>query len=89
MPTAKPDGGSFLIVAMTVISMVDQPPGPGSHARVVLQGRFASTFRARCPMHSLPVSICNARARKHGDERKLLVGVAIEGPALKGDLLRE
>ena len=40
-------------------------------------------------MHSLPVSICNAPARKHGDERKLLVGVAIEGPALKGDLLRE
>jgi hypothetical protein len=40
-------------------------------------------------MHSLPVSICTAPARKHGDERKLLVSVAIEGPALKGDLLRE
>jgi len=91
MPTAKPDGGSFLIVAMTVISMVDQPPGPGSHARVVLQGRFASTFRARFPMHSRIV--CRfpfaMHPRVNTDERKLLVSVAIEGRALKGDLLRE
>jgi len=33
-------------------------------------------------MHSLPVSICNAPARKHGDEPKLLVSVAIEGNVL-------
>jgi anti-sigma regulatory factor (Ser/Thr protein kinase) len=44
-PYSENGRGLFLIAAMTADFQVDAGPIQGSHARAVLQGRFASPFR--------------------------------------------